>query len=296
MPADLDLFRIDHNEKFFLKDHDPAWLGKEFEDLDKDDIKPKAQAFIAEHLKQLTKAQEALWASNTHSVLVIVQAMDAAGKDTVIKHVTSGLNPQGCEVHSFKQPSTEELDHTFLWRAMKVLPSRGTITLFNRSYYEDVLVVKVHPEWLDKANLPAGDRGKEFWQARYDDINALERHLTRNGTMVLKFFLNVSKKEQRKRFLERLEEPGKLWKFSPGDVAERAHWDEYMDAYQSAIRATSTEWAPWYVVPADHKWVTRAVVSDILTTRILDLDLKLPKLSAKDAALVEQARQSLMSE
>lgn len=296
MRDELERFRIDHNEKFSLNNHDPAWLGGTFKDLDKDEIKPRAREYLAESIKRLDKAQEVLWASDTFSVLVILQAMDAAGKDSTIKHVMSGLNPQGCAVHSFKQPSADELDHSFLWRAMKVLPARGTITIFNRSYYEDVLVVKVHPEWLDKANLPPGKRDKSFWQSRYDDINALEKHLTASGTIVLKFFLNVSRKEQKKRFLERLDEKDKNWKFSTADVAERAHWDDYMDAYQSAIRATSTQWAPWYVVPADHKWATRCIVSEVLASRIEDLDLKYPSLSAKQLASLNDARKALLAE
>jgi len=297
MPTkNLDRFRIDPNENVVLKNHDPAWAGGVFADLEKDDIKPKAREYLADRLKELEAAQEVLWASNTHSVLVILQAMDAAGKDGVIEHVTHGLNPQGCEVHSFKQPSTEELDHTFLWRAMKVLPSRGSITIFNRSYYEDVLVVKVHPEWLEKASLPPGPRGEQFWKSRYDDINALEKHLTNSGTMVLKFFLNVSKAEQRTRFLARLDEPEKHWKFSAADVAERRHWDAYMDAYQQAINATSTRWAPWYVVPADHKWITRCVVAEVLASRIRDLNLEYPKVSAEQNRLLTQAREQLIDE
>jgi len=297
MPTNnLDRFRIDPDEKFVLKNHDPAWAGGVFADLEKDDIKPKAREYLAERLKELDAAQEVLWASNTHSVLVIVQAMDAAGKDGVIKHVTRGLNPQGCVVHSFKQPSTEELDHSFLWRVMKVLPSRGSITLFNRSHYEDVLVVKVHPEWLDKSGLPPGERGDTFWKSRYDDINAFEKHLTNNGTMVLKFFLNVSKGEQRKRFLDRLDEPEKHWKFSAADVAERGHWDSYMSAYQSAIRATSTAEAPWYVVPADHKWVTRCIVAEVLTSSIRGRDLRYPEISREQREALGAAREALMAE
>ena len=207
----------------------------------------------------------------------MLQASDAAGKDGTIKHVMSGVNPQGCQIFAFKKPSSEELDHNFLWRYMKALPERGRIGIFNRSYYEDVLVVRVHPEFLGR--LPGTDRGKDFWQARYDDINAFERHLTRNGTLVLKFFLNVSKKEQRKRFLERLERPEKNWKFSFGDLEERKYWSEYRDAFEQMVQNTSTKWAPWWVIPADHKWVTRALVAAIITRSIDRLGVAFPEVS-----------------
>jgi PPK2 family polyphosphate:nucleotide phosphotransferase len=222
--------------------------------------------------------------------------MDAAGKDGTIKHVMSGLNPQGCQVYSFKQPSPEELDHTFLWRCQKRVPERGRIGIFNRSYYEDVLVVKVHPELLEKQKLPPGKRGKSFWQGRYDDINAFEQHLVRSGTIVLKFFLHVSKDEQKRRFLERLDNPEKNWKFSIADLAERGYWDDYMDAYEEALEATSTKCAPWYVVPADHKWVTRAVVADIVTTSLLNLGLEYPTVNDEQRQRLAEARVKLESE
>jgi PPK2 family polyphosphate:nucleotide phosphotransferase len=208
----------------------------------------------------------------------------------------SGVNPQGCQVFSFKTPSAEDIDHTFLWRYMKCLPERGRIGIFNRSYYEDVLVVKVHPELLDRQKLPPGKRGRKFWEARYEDIQAIERHLTRNGTIVLKFFLHVSREVQKERFLERLERPEKNWKFSTADLAERAYWDQYMGAYEEALSATSTKWAPWYVVPADNKWVARSVVADILSTSIRALDLRFPEVTEEQHRALEEARKQLEAE
>jgi PPK2 family polyphosphate:nucleotide phosphotransferase len=224
--------------------------------------------------------------------------MDAAGKDGTIKHVMSGVNPQGCQVFSFKKPSDEDLDHNFLWRYMRCLPERGRIGIFNRSYYEDVLVVKVHPELLTAQRLPDGADGKrkKFWRQRYQDINAFERHLVRNGTVILKFFLNVSKQEQKSRFLERLDRPDKHWKFSSADLAERAHWSRYMRAYSDCLSATSTDWAPWYVVPADHKWVTRAVVADIITTAIQSLDLQYPEVTREKREHLAEAKRQLSGE
>lgn len=293
----IDQFRVSPAKKIRLKNFDTGWdQSPKLKQLGKEKVKERAKTLLAENLADLAEAQTRLYADDRHSVLIIFQAMDAAGKDGTIKHVMSGVNPQGCQVYSFKQPSAEELDHNFLWRCMKAVPERGRIGIFNRSYYEDVLVVKVHPELLERQKLPDGKRGKSFWEARYDDINAFERHLVRNGTVILKFFLNVSKKEQKRRFLERLDEPEKHWKFSAGDVAERAHWDDYMQAYEDALNATSTEWAPWYVVPADHKWVTRAVVADILTSTICDLDPQYPKLSNEQRAALAAARAKLESE
>jgi PPK2 family polyphosphate:nucleotide phosphotransferase len=208
----------------------------------------------------------------------------------------SGVNPQGCQVFSFKKPTAEELDHNFLWRYMIRLPERGRIGIFNRSYYEDVLVVKVHPELLDPHRLPPGKHDKSFWEARYEDINAFERHLVRNGTVILKFFLHVSKKEQKRRFLERLERPEKNWKFSTSDLPERAFWDTYMEAYEDAMAATTTDEAPWYVVPADNKWVTRAVVADVITTALRSLDLKFPEVTEEKRKLLAEARKQLQEE
>lgn len=289
----IDRIRVEPGKKVNLKDFDTDWaITPELKGFDKDELKQKAAELLEENREELAKAQELLWANDIHSVLVVLQAMDAAGKDGIIKHVMSGLNPQGCQVYSFKQPTSEDVDHNFLWRYMRRTPERGSIGIFNRSYYEDVLVVKVHPEMLDHQKLPEGKRGESFWQKRYEDINAFEHHLVRNGTLVLKFFLHISKKEQKKRFLERLENPDKHWKFSASDLAERACWDDYMKAFEEAMTATSTKWAPWYVIPADHKWVSRTVISDILVTSIRSLKLEFPTVSEeKTAALVEAKRQ-----
>jgi PPK2 family polyphosphate:nucleotide phosphotransferase len=286
------LFQVPTRGRVRLRDYDPGWAAdKEFKELKKDELKEHAAAFLERTTGDLCSAQERLYASDTHSVLIVLQASDAAGKDGTIKHVMSGVNPQGCQIFAFKKPSSEELDHNFLWRYMKGLPERGRIGIFNRSYYEDVLVVRVHPELL--TNLPGTDRGRHFWEGRYDDVNALERHLTRNGTLVLKFFLNVSKEEQKKRFLERLERPEKNWKFSFGDLEERKHWGEYQDAFEQMIRHTSTKWAPWWVIPADHKWVTRALVAGIIARSIEKLGVDFPKVSESDLARLAAARTEL---
>jgi len=275
-------FRVPTNGRFRLKDHDTAWAGGDyFPDLSKDDLKERARSYLTENLDELEAAQQLLWATDCHSVLVVLQAMDAAGKDGTIKHVMSGVNPQGCQVFAFKKPSDEEIDHTFLWRYMKALPERGRIGIFNRSYYEDVLVVRVHPEILERQKLPDGKRGKEFWQKRFSDINSFERHLTRNGTLVVKFFLNISKDQQLKRFMERLTNPEKYWKVSDADVNEREYWDDYQKAFEEVFRNTSTKWAPWYVIPADHKWVARTLVAAVLTHTIKRLNLKMPTVSAQ---------------
>jgi PPK2 family polyphosphate:nucleotide phosphotransferase len=294
----IDLFRVAPDRKFRLKDHNPGWKqSEEFEDLGKDALKERAKQILDRNLEHLAEAQDLLYADGRHSLLIVLQAMDAAGKDGTIKHVMSGVNPQGCQVFSFKKPSAEELQHNFLWRYMRSLPERGRIGIFNRSYYEDVLVVKVHPELIGR-QLPRNKDsvGKKFWEKRYEDINAFERHLTRNGTVVLKFFLHVSKGEQKRRFLERLDRPEKNWKFSASDLAERGYWDDYMAAYEDALGATSTEWAPWYVVPADNKWITRAVVADIVTTAIRDLDLRYPDVTAEQRRLLDEARAKLSGE
>jgi PPK2 family polyphosphate:nucleotide phosphotransferase len=293
----IDQFRVAPGKKVNLKDFDTGWAATlELKEAGKDAVKEKAAEMLEENREELAKAQELLWASDIHSVLVVLQAMDAAGKDGIIKHVMSGLNPQGCQVFSFKQPSAEELDHNFLWRFMRSLPERGRIGIFNRSYYEDVLVVKVHPQLLDVQKLPPGKRGDGFWQKRYDDINAFEHHLVRNGTLVLKFFLHISKGEQKKRFLERLENPDKHWKFSAADLAERACWDDYTRAFEDAFSATSTKWAPWYVIPADHKWVSRTVISDILVNGIKSLDLQFPTVSEEKSAALAEAKRQLEQE
>jgi PPK2 family polyphosphate:nucleotide phosphotransferase len=290
-------FRVPPDKRVKLKHYDPGWAQtSELKELGKSEIKERARAILEKNVADLFAAQELLFADDRHAILVILQAMDAAGKDGTIKHVMSGLNPQGCQVFSFKKPSAEELDHDFLWRCVKCLPERGRIGIFNRSYYEEVLVVKVHPELLELQKLPPGKRGKGFWQARYDDINAFEKHLVRNGTVILKFFLHLSKEEQKRRFLERLDRADKHWKFSAADLAERAFWDQYVDAYEDALSATSTEWAPWYVIPADHKWVTRAVVAEILTGTIHSLDLSYPEVTEEQKKALAEARRRLENE
>ena len=222
--------------------------------------------------------------------------MDAAGKDGTIKHVMSGVNPQGCQVFSFKQPSTEELDHNFLWRYAKAVPERGRIGIFNRSYFEEVLVVRVHPELATVQRIPGVKVNDDFWSDRFVDINAFERHLTRNGTVILKFFLHISKDEQRKRFLKRLKDPKKQWKFSAADIAERVFWDDYMKAYEEAISATSTKWAPWYIIPADHKWVSRALIARIVINTIESLDLRYPEVGEEQCTVIAEARRQLEAE
>lgn len=293
----INQFRVRPGKKFRLKDHDTGWAQtKELEELGKEDVKERAKEILEQSIQELAEAQELLYADDRYSVLIVLQAMDAAGKDGTIKHVMSGVNPQGCQVFSFKKPSAEELEHNFLWRYMRNLPERGRIGIFNRSYYEDVLVVKVHRELLDQQKLPPGKRGKSFWNARYEDINAFEQHLVRNGTVIIKFFLNVSKDEQKRRFLERIKDKEKHWKFSAADMQERGFWDDYQDAYEDALAATSTDWAPWYVVPADHKWVTRAVVADIVTTTIRSLELQFPKVTETQLAALADAQRRLESE
>lgn len=296
-PKILDSFLV-KPKKFRLKDCDPAWDGgKALRELSGDELKERAQEYVRATLEELSKEQDRLWAQDQHSVLVVLQAMDAAGKDGLIKHVMSGLNPQGCRVHGFKKPSEEELDHDFLWRCYQRLPPRGEIGIFNRSYYEEVLVVRVHPEYLGGQRLPGLKKvNDKFWQQRYESINDFEKHIARNGCTVLKFFLNVSREEQKKRFLERLDEPEKNWKFSEQDVKERAHWGEYMTAFEEAIHATSTAHAPWYVIPADNKWIARALVAGILTQAIRDLPIEIPKVSAERRQALEESRKQLEAE
>jgi PPK2 family polyphosphate:nucleotide phosphotransferase len=283
-------YRIDKPRKFKLADHDPADCSGL--SIDKSD----AKALLEEGVKRLSDLQERLYADGRWSVLVVLQAMDAAGKDSVIEHVMTGVNPQGVDVHPFKQPSHEELDHDFLWRAAKVLPPRGKIGIFNRSYYEEVLVVRVHPELIANERLPADMTGKHLWKTRFRQIRDFERRLAENGTLVLKFFLNVSKDEQRKRFLDRIDQPAKRWKFSMGDVAERKLWDKYMDAYADMIEHTSTDEAPWFVVPADNKWFTRLVVAAALVDALDGLKLEFPKVEGKALKELEQARKALTAE
>jgi len=284
----IEDFRITDGSDFKLKHIDPDDTGK-LGSLDA----TEAGALLQVGVERLSTLQEKLYAQDSHALLLIFQAMDAAGKDGTIKHVLSGVNPQGCHVTSFKAPSTEELDHDFLWRANKALPERGRIGIFNRSYYEEVLVVRVHPEFLTKQKLPETCVGKNVWKHRFEDINAYERYLTRNGVSILKFFLHVSKKEQKKRFLERLNDPEKYWKFSAADVAERERWDDYMEAYEDMIRETASEDAPWFVVPADNKWFTRLVVSAAINAKLASLDLAFPPVDAEREAEIARCREAL---
>lgn len=270
----VEPFVIDGSREFHLRSHNPAENGG----LDKRTSKDIVEA----NNKRLRDLQEKLYAQDRWSVLLIFQGMDAAGKDSAIEHVMSGVNPQGCEVYSFKQPSQTELDHDFMWRTSIALPERGRIGIFNRSYYEELLVVRVHPEVLAKQKIPSSLVTKNIWRERFEDISAFERYLARNGTVVLKFFLNVSKEEQRKRFLDRLEQPGKNWKFSLADIAERKLWDKYHAAYQDLVRHTSAKHAPWIVVPADHKWFGRVVISSAIVDALERLNLHFPDV-AKDA-------------
>ena len=260
------------------------------------DLKKDASELLATSIRRMADLQERLYAQDRWAVLLIFQALDAAGKDSVIKHVMSGLNPQGCEVHSFKAPSSEDLDHDFLWRTARLLPRRGHIGIFNRSHYEEVLVVRVHPELLVRQQLPRKLITKKIWQERYEDINAFEHYLSRQGVVIRKFFLNVSREEQKRRFLARLDEPEKNWKFSVSDVHEREHYDDYMRAYGDAIRATATEWAPWYVVPADRKWYTRLVVASAVIDTLEGIRPSFPKLDAQRRRELDVARAELLSE
>ncbi|MBI2687496.1 MAG: polyphosphate kinase 2 family protein [Acidobacteria bacterium] len=293
----LDKFRVAPGKKVRLKDYDPGWRGGDgMKGLSDAELKQSAQKVLDANLQELAAQQAKLNADDRWSVLVVLQAIDAAGKDGMIKHVMSGLNPQGCDVYSFKAPSAEELDHSYLWRIMRVSPARGKITIFNRSHYEEVLVVKVHPDFLRRQKLPDRLITKRIWEERYDDINNFERHLTRNGTVLIKVFLYVSKDEQKKRFLERLDDPSKHWKFSVQDVNERQYWNDYMRAYEDALQATSTKWAPWYVIPADNKAVARVLVSNILTRAIDDLKLSFPEVTKEDKLEMEQAKKRLLAE
>jgi PPK2 family polyphosphate:nucleotide phosphotransferase len=282
-------YRVDDGKGFRLKDVDPDDTY-EFSDEDKDRSKEALQAGV----RVLSELQDRLYAQDRRAVLLIFQAMDAAGKDGAIKHVMSGVNPTGCQVHSFKAPTSEDLDHDYLWRCMKVLPNRGNIGIFNRSYYEETLIVRVHPQILAAQKLPPECVTKDIWQERFQDIRAFERYLSRNGVVIRKFFLHVSRKEQRRRFLERLDEPDKNWKFSATDAKERAYWDDYMRAYEDAIRETATKDSPWYVVPADNKWFTRIVVASVIVRTLDDLDLAYPEIDDARRRDLATARRALM--
>jgi PPK2 family polyphosphate:nucleotide phosphotransferase len=285
-PSDLvKRYRIASGGGFKLADFDPDDRGG----LDKD----QAKTLLADGAARLGELQERLYAEHRWAVLVVLQGLDAAGKDGVIEHVMSGVNPQGCDVHPFKAPSQLELDHDFLWRAAIVLPRRGHIGIFNRSYYEEVLVVRVHKDLLEDQGLPPKLVTKDIWTERYEDINAFERHLARSGTVPLKFFLHVSRKEQQKRLLERIDDPAKQWKFNAGDIGERKLWDQYAAAYQDMIRATATEAAPWHVVPADHKWFTRLVIAAAIIERVEAIDPKFPTLSEDQVRALASVRAGL---
>ena len=289
-PADLaGRYRVSNGSRFRLKDISPSdrW-GKR--------LKPIAGEMLKQGCKRMADLQERLYAQDRWSVVLIFQAMDAAGKDGTIKHVMGGVNPQGVEVHSFKAPSSEEIDHDYLWRTSRALPRRGHIGIFNRSYYEETLVVRVHQNILARQQLPRELITKNIWRERFEDINGFERYLTRQGVVIRKIFLHISKEEQRERFLARLEKPEKNWKFSPADVGERAHFTEYMSAYEDMIRHTATEWAPWHVVPADRKWFTRIVVSSIIVDAIQALDPRFPEVDAKTRAEFKKTRAALEAE
>ena len=293
----LDHLVVEPGKPAGIAARDPGWTGgRDFEHLAHDELEERARGALKRGTDELSDAQELLWASDRYSLLVVLQAMDAAGKDSAIEHVMKGVNPQGVDVVGFRKPSAEELDHDFLWRISNALPERGRIGIFNRSHYEEVVALKVHPEWLEAQRLPPDDRGDRFWQERYEDINAFERHLDRNGTRIVKFFLHVSKAVQKKRFLARLDTPGKEWKFNAADVRERALWDDYMRAFDDALTATSKPWAPWYVIPADHKWLAQALVALVLVETVKSLDLRWPEVSEADHVANLEARKKLEAE
>ena len=283
-------FRVSQGKEFRLKDVDPNDTLEFRRDADK----PRAEEARTIGVAALAELQDKLYAQDKWAVLLIFQAMDAAGKDGAIKHVMSGVNPQGCQVFSFKSPSAEDLDHDYLWRCMKCLPNRGHIGIFNRSYYEEVLAVRVHPEFLAKQKLPAQLLGKQIWSERFEDIRNFEQYLSRNGVVVRKFFLHVSKKEQQRRFLERIGDPLKNWKFSSNDAAERDYWDEYMEAYEEMIRETATKQSPWYVVPANNKWFTRTIVGAAVIDTLADLDLAYPKVGPDKLKELAAAKNKLL--
>lgn len=294
LPFELDKFIVPTDGKRVkLSDYDCSYHGEIFD-------KKAAQKFLEKDKEELAKYQDMLYAQDRYSLLIVFQARDAAGKDSTIKHVMSGVNPAGCQVFSFKKPSDNELDHGYLWRHFKALPQRGRIGIFNRSHYEEVIITRVHPEILDYQKLPQALKGKidgkDIYERRYEEINCFEKYLVNNGTRVLKFFLNVSAEEQKERFLERIDRPEKNWKFSMADVDERAHWDKYNAAFEQCFQHTSTPWAPWHIIPADRKWFTRIAVSEIITETLKSLDLAYPKPAKGHKAQLSQARKRLTSE
>jgi len=290
--VDIEKLLVKPGQKVNLEDYDTKYIGNYKEEEAKDKLK--------KNRKKLSEIQETFYASNTHSMLIVFQAMDAAGKDGAIKHVMSGINPQGCTVYSFKKPSDQDLEHDFFWRHYQCLPERGQIVIFNRSHYENVLVTKVHPEFIMSENIPGIDSVEdikpEFWTDRYDQINSFEKTIFKNGTIILKFFLHLSKEEQKNRFLDRINEVDKNWKFSSGDVKERKFWDDYQRAFEDALSATSQENAPWYIIPADNKWFSRIAISDIIINKLKSFNLVFPDLSQEERDLLEKARQSLLAE
>jgi len=292
MKLNIKTFKVSSAKNFSLKTHDPAF---------KDGFKNKkdAKSRIKKDIKQMSKLQYRLYAENRRSLLIIFQAMDAAGKDSAIKHVLSGINPQGCDVHNFKQPSANELEHGYLWRHYTRLPQRGKIGIFNRSHYENVLVTKVHPQFLLNENLPdihsLQDVDETFWKTRYKQINNFEKTISENGTTIIKFFLHLSKEEQKQRFLARIEDAEKNWKFSSADIEERSFWDDYQQAYETAIGQTSTHYAPWYVIPADNKWFSRIAIGSIIVETLTGMDIQMPKIAGKERAFLQQAKEKLES-
>jgi PPK2 family polyphosphate:nucleotide phosphotransferase len=284
-------FLVPPGKKISLKDYDPGdtadLMGKK---------KEEAANLLQKGLQLLSEYQDKLYAQDTYALLIVLQAMDAAGKDSVIKHVMSGLNPQGCQVYNFKTPSTEELNHDYLWRNFKALPERGRIGIFNRSYYEEVLVVRVHPEILEHERLPAEARAKDIWTRRFEEMNNFEKYLVANGIVVVKFFLNVSRDEQEKRFLERIDQPEKNWKFSLSDAKERAFWGDYMRAYEDVFNHTSTRWAPWYIIPADHKWFTRLAVAAAIVAKMKEINPEYPKMTQEQEQELLKAKAVLLNE
>jgi len=290
---DIEKFIYPPDKNKSIKDFDPDYTGK---------IKSKTEGEeqLKKSTKKLTELQDMLYAQDSYSMLLIFQAMDAAGKDGTIKHVMSGVNPQGCQVKSFKTPSYEELDHDFMWRSSKALPERGNIGIFNRSYYEEVLITKVHPEILSRQKLPHLKKNilkdKKFWENRYEDINHFEKYLTNNGTVIIKFFLHVSKEVQKERFLDRINDPTKNWKFTINDINERQHWDKYMDAYEDILQETSTDWAPWYVIPANKKWFMRTAVSEIIIRTLESLNLSYPEITESQKKDLQKAKEILENE
>jgi len=290
--VDIEKLIANPKKTFKINEHKPEYTGK----YDKKEAKTK----LKQNTKELSELQYTFYADDSYSLLIVLQAMDAAGKDGAIRHVMSGINPQGCNIHSFKSPSKNELDHDFLWRHYKALPQRGKIGIFNRSHYENVLVTKVHPEYILGEQLPNIDTldkiDNKFWNNRYEQINNFEKTISQNGTVILKFFLNVSKEEQKRRFLDRINEPDKNWKFSMGDIKERKLWDKYQKSFEEAINKTSTEYAPWYIIPADNKWYSRMAISDIIIDKLKSLNLKIPKLPKNEIADLEKAKQMLLNE